>query len=152
VLATFGLEAKTFGEQANKEMHMNNSLGTGAAQVAAATRYPNSLTRIETMMTQALEAVPTDRAIPYRTRNRLYELALALVYSGEEGRKHTKPIREILHRKVENPAPPFGMLEMDPWEFCDVLRHFEQDKIVQDYPACIDHKFMPIMGTNQFGS
>ena len=121
VLAVFGVQAKNYGAIAYDQMSMATPMGTGAAQVAAAVRHPNALPRIEQMMEEALTAVPADKAIPRNTRDRLYELAWALYFAGDEGKKYTTPIHKIMGRKVESWAPPFGMVESRPKRLCTFL-------------------------------
>jgi hypothetical protein len=140
VLAGFGAQSKEFGNIAYEQMSSKTSMGTGAAQVAAAAEHPNALPRIEQMMEEALSAVPSDKAIPRDTRDRLYELAWAIFISGEDGKRYTKPIHKIMQKKVESWAPPFGMVEIYPKRLCGVLRRIEGNDSVKPYAFCRDEK------------
>jgi len=119
-------------------MSIQSAMGTGASQVAAAAGHPDALPRVAQMMEEAISAVPVNRAIPRDKRNRLYELAWAIYYSGDAGKRYTKPIHEIMHRKVESWAPPFGMVELSPKRLCEVLRRIEGDGSIQQYAFCTD--------------
>lgn len=140
VLAVFGVHAKSYGTIAYEQMSMATPMGTGAAQVAAAVRHPNALLRINRMIEEALAAVPAGMAIPRNTRDRLYELAWAIYFSGDEGKKYTAPIHKIMERKVETWAPPFGMVEGRPKRLCRVLAKIEGDEVLKRYPFCLDEK------------
>ena len=140
VLASFGVQAKSYQAIAYDQMSMTTPMGTGAAQVAAATRHPNALPRIKQMMEEALAAVPADKAIPRNTRDRLYELSWAVYFSGDEGKNYTAPIHKIMGRRVETWAPPFGMVEGRPKRLCRALARIEGDEVFTRYPFCLDEK------------
>jgi hypothetical protein len=140
VLASFGEESKAFRNIAYGQMSINNSLGTGAAQVAAATGHPYALQRIEQMMEEALSAVPADKPIGRSKKNRLYELSWALAFSGAEGRKHTRPIHKMMQRNVESWAPPFGMLSLQPKSLCAILERIEGKDSTKASEFCADEK------------
>jgi hypothetical protein len=139
VLATFGKEANAFSEQAYKEMSADDSLGTGAAQVAAATGHPGTLDRIQSLMEGLLSSVPPEKPIPYEMKFRLYELAYAIYFTGPEAKNHLAPIRNLMARKVQSWAPPFGMLELPPTSLCDLVARIE-DGAMNAYPICTDPK------------
>jgi hypothetical protein len=140
VLASFGKQAKPYEKVAYEQVSIETSMGTGAAQVAAAAGHPDALPRIQRMMEEAVSAVPSDRPIPRATRDRLYELAWAIYYSGEAGKKHTKPIHQIMQRQVESWAPPFGMVALRPKRLCSVLKLIEGDESLGAYTFCKDEK------------
>ena len=139
-LASFGMQSAPYGNRAFEQISIKDSMGTGAAQVAAAAGHPEALPRIQQMMEQALSAVQADKAVPWHTRNRLYELAWAIAYAGEAGKKHTRPIHHLMQRKVESWAPPFGMLELQPKRLCSVLKRIEGGDAIKAYPFCLDEK------------
>lgn len=143
VLASFGPEARPFQAMAYQQMSIADSMGTGAAQVAAASGHPNALPRIERMMDETLAAIPAEKAIPRNTRNRLYELAWAIRFSGDAGKGHTKPIHKMMHRRVQSWAPPFGMVDLQPKQLCGILSHIEGADSLKAYPFCLDDK-MPL--------
>jgi hypothetical protein len=140
VLASFGGEAKAFQTLAYEQMSIEDSLGTGAAQVAAATGHPSALPRIERMMQDALRALPAEKVVPRGRRDRLYELAWAIHFSGDAGKAHTKPIHTMMQRKVQSWAPPFGMVELRPKRLCGVLARIEGADSVKPYGFCLDEK------------
>ena len=140
VLAGFGGEAKAFQVIAYEQMSIEDSLGTGAAQVAAATGHPDALPRIGRMMQNALAAIAADKVVPRATRDRLYELAWAIYFSGDAGKAHTKPIHTMMQRKVQSWAPPFGMVELQPKRLCGVLARIEGSDSVKPYAFCLDEK------------
>jgi hypothetical protein len=141
VLAGFGKQALKYAAVAYDKMSPDDSLGTGAAQVAAATGYPGALDRIQKMMDDILSSVPDNRAVPWDARNRLYELAYAIYRGGDDAKQHTAPIRSLMKRKVESRAPPFGMVELSPGRMCDVLQRIEGAASSEEYQFCRDDKF-----------
>jgi hypothetical protein len=138
VLASFGRDAQAFQALAYEQMSMEDSMGTGAAQVAAATRHPGALPRIERMMEEALAGVPVDGVVPRAVRDRLYELAWAIYFAGDAGKAHTKPIHLMMHRKVQSLAPPFGMVELRPKRLCNILAGIEGAESLKPYAFCLD--------------
>lgn len=140
VLATFGKEAAAFSDHAYKEMSAVDSLGTGAAQVAAATGHPGALDRIKSMMEMLLSSVPPEKPVPHEMKFRLYELSYALFFAGPEAKSYLAPIKELMRRKVQSWAPPFGMLELSPTRLCDLVARIEGDEALKAYPFCIDPK------------
>jgi hypothetical protein len=140
ILASFGREAKAFQALAYEQMSIDDSMGTGAAQVAAATGHPEALSRIERMMQDALTAIPPDEVVPRARRDRLYELAWAIYFAGEQGKSRTKPIHAMMQRKVQSWAPPFGMVELRPKRLCGVLARIEGPASLRRYAFCVDEK------------
>jgi len=140
VLASFGKQASKYAAVAYDKMSPDDSLGTGAAQVAAATGHPGALDRIQNMMDDILSSVPDNRAIPWDARNRLYELAYAVYRDDDGAKQHTAPIRKLMMRKVQSRASPFGMVELRPKRMCDVLERIEGAASVEEYRFCGDDK------------
>lgn len=140
VLAGFGRQVAFFGDTAFALISSENSLGTGAARVAAAAGHPDALRKITSLMSELLSSIPADQAIPWDKRNRLYELAYAISFAGEPGRDHLEPILELMKRKVQSWAPPFGMVELSPKRMCDVLRRISTEKPERNesYPYCLN--------------
>lgn len=120
VLAEYGAEARPYGAQAFAQISANDSLGTGAAQVAVAAGQPGALQRVQELMTQLLDQTPADEPIPRLTRNRLYELAFALGMAGPDAEPYAGPLVQLMGRKVESSAPPFGLLSLPPARMCPV--------------------------------
>jgi hypothetical protein len=137
VLAAFGKEATDFSAIAYQQMSAADSLGTGAAQVAAASGHPDALPRIRKMMEDLIASVPADKALPYAVRNRLYELSYAIYFSGEGAKEYAAPIKAIMTRTVQSWAPPFGMVEIRPKRMCRLLEHIEGPAAIQGYDFCL---------------
>jgi hypothetical protein len=106
VLAGFGRESARYAAEAFEQISSENSLGTGAAQVAAAGGQPGALSRIESLMNELLAAVPDHKPIPLATRDRLYELSWAIAFSGESAKDHVAPVIRLMGRHVQSGAPP----------------------------------------------
>lgn len=142
VLAGFGRQVASFGDTAFALISSENSLGTGAAQVAAAAGHPDALRKITSLMSELLSSIPENQAIPWSERNKLYELAYAISFAGEAGRNHLDPILELMKRKVQSWAPPFGMVELSPKRMCDVLRRISAEKPerIENYPYCLNDR------------
>ena len=121
VLASFGQRAAQWRVQALKLTNAKDSLGTSAAQVAAAsgdTQAVNvvaDLIRVELMQTQG-------KAIPRKRAKLIVELAYAIGAAGEMGRPYAALLIEILNRDVESFAPPFGVIARPPTEICRALK------------------------------
>jgi hypothetical protein len=73
-------------------------------------------------MEQLISAIPRDKLVPRLTRNRLYELAFALGMAGEGAQPYAAPFLELLDRRVESWAPPFGMIGLPPARMCPVAQ------------------------------
>jgi hypothetical protein len=140
-LAGFGGAAAPWAEKAFQAISAEDALGTSAAQVAVAGGHPQALERVHDLLMDALEAHPDD-PIPLRARDRLYELAHAIAMGGRRAREHADPIYELLGRKVESWAPPFGMLELPPRRMCRVLEHLggEEARLAASKPPCDSHR------------
>lgn len=139
-LAGYGALANKFSQVAYEQMSSENALGTGAAQVATATGHPDALSRVVIMMEELLARTSEDVAVPFRTQERLYELALAIYFAGPAAKEHTAPLHKTIRRKVESWAPPFGMIEVPPTEYCGLLIAIEGEASINPYPFCADQK------------
>lgn len=137
-LARFGRRASAFSETAVREMNGRSPLGTGAAQVAAATGHPAALPWISQEFDSLLASVSNKVAIPLDKRDRLLELAWAVYFAGDAGRSAAAPIHRIMARKVESRAPPFGIVELWPKRFCRVLELVEGAPALDAYAYCLD--------------
>ncbi len=126
ILAGLGERSKPYAQIAFEKISIKDSLGTGAAQVAAAADHPDALDRIVQLMNRKLSAFPKDKAIPRLDRDRLYEMAYALVYANSKSPEHLAPLLELMQRKVESVAPPFGIIELEPRRMCYVLAKLKQ--------------------------
>lgn len=137
-LARFGARAVAFSDVAVREMNSRSSMGTGAAQVAAATGHPAALPWITREFNELLGGVPTKAAIPIDTRDRLLELAWAIYFAGDAGRSSAVAIHRLMAKKVESRAPPFGIVEIWPKSFCRVLELIEGRSARDTYAYCLD--------------
>lgn len=142
VLAGFRDRSAEYADVAYKQMSANDSMGTSAAQIAAAAGHPLALDRIERMMADTLSALPKDGIVPWKTKRRLYELAYAFALVGERGKMHLAPLRQLMTMKVQSWAPPFGMIEHPPKRMCDLLIYIVGANSADDqaYPYCADDK------------
>ncbi len=138
VLASFGMKSSKYADIAYKQISTDNALGTGAAQIAVATGHPDALPKIEKLMNNLLESIPNDKVVPREIRNRLYELAYAIGFGKEKSKKYTAPIKNLMIRRVQSWAPPFGMLEFNPKRMCEVLKNIEGQESITTYSYCMD--------------
>lgn len=137
VLASRGREdAEPYGEAAYKDMSSDDALGIGAAQVAVAAARPGALDRAQSLMEGLLNQVPHAKAVPLKTTDRLYELGYAIGFGGEAGRAYDAPIKDLMTRKVEILAPPFGVIDVNPTPMCEVLKAIEGPAGVDGYSFC----------------
>ncbi|WP_124629041.1 hypothetical protein [Burkholderia sp. Bp9012] len=139
-LAGFGHESARYASTAFEQISSASSIGTGAAQVAAAGGHPGALSRIESLMNQLLATVPDDKPIPLATRDRLYELAWGIYFSGESAKDHVTPIIRLMGRQVQSGAPPFGIVSLHPKRMCEVLSKIYGDdgRVKVNFPYCAD--------------
>jgi len=137
-LAGFGERASAYRDIATMQMSGDTALGTGAAQVAAATKAPGAARRVVELFREQLLKAPARSAIPLDTRDRLLELAWAIYFSGDPDRTGLAAIKEVMARRVESRAPPFGILEVQPKRFCAVLSRLEGVAGVSRFPFCTD--------------
>lgn len=120
VLASFGTEAAPWRDQALEQMHARDTLGTSAAQVAAASQDSGAVAAVAELFEQTLSKTP-DGVIPRQTAMRLSELAFAIGAAGEAGRPHVELLSKMLAREIESAAPPFGIIARTPTEVCWAL-------------------------------
>lgn len=120
-LAGFGLGARPYADRAFAQISIADAMGTGAAQVAVAGNHLQALETVERLMNETLAKLPRDRAVPHDTRDRLYEMAYALSFGGEDAKQHIAPLRNLMARKIQSWAPPFGMVDLHPRRMCQVL-------------------------------
>lgn len=125
VLAGFGDAAGPWGATAFQQLSVDDRLGTGAAQIAVATRQPGALAKVSGMMTDILERTPRGSMIPLRDRNRLYELSYALGMAGPTAQPYSRPLSILLGRQVSSKAPPYGIIPMPPVRMCAVAAHIQ---------------------------
>nr|WP_141661889.1 hypothetical protein [Burkholderia ambifaria] len=140
VLAGFGHESARYAIAAFEQVSSESSIGTGAAQVAAAGGHPEALSLVESLMNQLLASVPDDKPIPLAARDRLYELAWGIYFSGASAKDHVAPIMRLMARHVQSGAPPFGMLSLRPKRMCEVLSKIRGDdtRVKSEFPYCAD--------------
>lgn len=121
VLASFGGAAAPWRDRAMELMNARDSLGTSAAQVAAASGDPGAIAAVARLLREALRREP-GKAIPRERARQLVELAYALGAARGAARLYVALLTELLARDVESFAPPFGVIERPPSELCRALR------------------------------
>ncbi|WP_456006612.1 hypothetical protein [Mesorhizobium sp. f-mel] len=138
-LAGLGLHSRPYAARAYEQISIENSMGTGAAQIAVAGEHPMALHVVEKAMADKLATLPRDRVVPRDIRNRLYEMGYALAFGGPRAKQHVAPLRDLMSRKVESWAPPFGMVELPPRRMCRVLASIMDVPIPDlDFDYCAD--------------
>lgn len=120
VLASFGTEARPWLTQAMRQLSAKDSLGTSAAQVAAASGDPKAIRRVADVLRGAVDAEPKGQAISIEAGARITELAFALGAAREHARPYTPMIIELLNRDFTI-GSHFGPLELAPTSMCRVL-------------------------------
>jgi hypothetical protein len=139
-LAGLGEYAAPYGARAFMLMGSDDAMGTGAAQIAVAAGHPGALEKVETLMARQLASLPKEQVVPWDARNRLYEMAYALSFGGEQAMHHVRPLQELMSRHVESWAPPFGMVELPPRRMCVVLARIKKIAPKQlEYAYCRDN-------------
>lgn len=137
VLASLGHMAKPYGDKAFELISISDALGTGAAQVAVASGHPMALSVVERLMREKLDSIPLNEAVSLSDRDRLYEMSYALYFGGADARSHLRPLFDLMKRKVQSWAPPFGMVELDPRKMCFVLAAIQgTDAEFLEIPYC----------------
>ncbi len=121
VLASFGATAAPWREQALSRMSEDGSLGTSAAQVAAASGDPEAVARVAALLQAAVDDEPADEAISVEAREHITELAFALGAAREKARPYTPIVLGLLNREFTI-GSHFGALELTPTSMCRVLR------------------------------
>lgn len=120
VLASFGTVARPWRDQALAQMSADDSLGTSAAQVAAASGDPEAIRRVADLLQKAVDAEPKDKAIGIKKGLRITELAFALGAAREQARPYAPMVIRLVNRDFTI-GSHFGALEMAPTSMCRVL-------------------------------
>lgn len=143
VLASYGQKALAFRDRAFEEMSGADPMGTGAAQIAAATGHPKALSRVQSLMEEILAATPADQSFGLEQRSRLYELAYAMYFAGPAAQPYTAPLQQLMKRKVKSRAPPFGLVDLSPKQMCHVLDKIfgSEQSPARSYDFCFDKKY-----------
>lgn len=121
ILASFGVAARPWKGVALNEMSDKDSLGTSAAQVAAASKDPSAVVAVADLLDHLLKS-ETGHVIPRERGKRAVELSYALGASSDAGRPYVGLLLELLRRDVQSLAPPFGLIERKPNEVCHALK------------------------------
>lgn len=121
VLASFGVAAAPWKEEALSSMNAKDAMGTSAAQVAGASGDPEAVNLVAALFRETLDNVPTEGAIPAEPGERLVELSFALGVAGSRARSHAALLVEFLNRDVLK-GSHFGMLALPPDDVCRVLQ------------------------------
>jgi len=119
VLASLGPDvARRWSKSALTEMNGENSLGTGAAQIVAATGEPELVLRVADLLESQL---PSEKGSVLRRRHnrRTIELAYALGAAGESANPYLHLIQHFMTMKVEDTG--YGeIITRQPIELCRV--------------------------------
>jgi hypothetical protein len=134
-LASFGPASQTYGARAFKEIDVDGPFGTTAAQISAAAHVPGALDKIDALIKGRLAAIPKNEPIPLEAKERLYDLALAIYFAGPEAKKHIGSVEAIMERKVEDWAPPFGMISLPAEGLCILLERIQISEL-KKFPFC----------------
>jgi len=137
ILAQHGERAKSYAAQAYDNMDYRTLLGTSTAQVAAATNYADSLSKIETMMFKIMEEASNNSPLDFNQYDRFKQLAYALILSGDEGKNYTSAIEALMKRKVYAFGGWYGRLEVDPKHMCQVIDTINpKNTVIKQYKYC----------------
>ena len=120
VLASFGTPARPWRDQALAQMSEDNSLGTSAAQVAAASGDQEAIRQVAALLQKAVDAEPLDKPIGIEGGLRITELAFALGAARERARPYAPMVIGLLNRDFTI-GSHFGALELAPTSMCRVL-------------------------------
>ncbi|WP_143145626.1 hypothetical protein [Devosia enhydra] len=136
-LASIKGASTPYADRAFSEITIENSMGTGAAQIAVAGGHPQALAKVELLMDQLLVSLPVGGPVPWDQRNRLYEMAQALAFAGPAAKDHVGPLKELMNREVESNATIFGMVSLPPRRMCPLLEQILQVPITEtEYTYC----------------
>jgi hypothetical protein len=95
----FGSRIREYGQRAYDEISSANSMGTGAAQVAAAAGYPGALPRIASVMDQIMAQYPQGgTTMPSERYKRLIELLWSFEVAGPAARDYLAKYCEAVDR------------------------------------------------------
>jgi len=139
VLASFGPAARPWRDVALAQMSSEDSLGTSAAQVAAASGDADAIRQVVDLLLQAIAAEPADEAISITATPRITELAFAVGAAREHARPYVSVIVGLLNREFTI-GSHFGALELTPTSMCRVLSAIggEEAEAALKGPRCQD--------------
>lgn len=140
VLASFGHSSSQYASLAFQQIEADTPMGTGAAQIAAAAGHPNALPKVISLIDGIINNLDIDKPIPLAQRDRLYELAWAIAYSGEAGKAYVSSLNKIMSKRVESLAPPFGIVSAYPKQMCKVIKYIEGQETINKYAYCTNEK------------
>jgi hypothetical protein len=136
ILATLGHQTKRFADQAFTLMDRRTASGTGASQIAVAAGHPLALEKTLRLIDDALVDIPAGQSIPWHTRNRLYELVLALTYSSEKTPDRVAAIEKIMLKKVQSNATMLGMVDLSPKKMCAMMPKISPNYDLKKFSYC----------------
>jgi hypothetical protein len=131
LLADQGVFAQSWHGAAMARMESDSAIGTGAAQVAVASRPSSALPKVSRLMIDKLAHARRVRAfsddgevevIDLVDANRLIELGYAMARGGSAAQPYAQPVISMLEQRIARSAPPFGLLATPPTEFCRIAR------------------------------
>ncbi len=137
VLASMHPVDNQYLSTARELINGDDSLGTGAAQVAASYRVPDVLAKVETLMSGLIKDSASADGIDVESRDRLYELGYALALAGKDASNYTGPLHTLMSGKVGSYSK-YGILYISPKRMCGVLRAIDGEDAIKPYEYCID--------------
>lgn len=137
-LAEYGPAVSHLRDVAFPLISSADSLGTGAAQVAAAAGHPDALPVIVGLMEEIMDAEGGDGVISKQNGLRLQELVYAIAYAEEAGLDYLKQVQRFMNLKVEDSFPTLGSYEADPVGVCDALKRMGSgaDELRNSFEYC----------------
>ena len=139
VLASYGKASQQYSAKAFSQITAKSSLGTGAAQIAAATEHAGALDLISELMEEVLMKTSSDEVIKFKDRLRLYELAYALYFSKKQATPYLPVLRDLMRRKVAS-GSSFGTLSLHPKQMCHIMEEIS-GQIDKEFSYCFDKEY-----------
>lgn len=146
ILASFGADiAGKWKDRAIREMGSVDALGTGAAQIAAASAEADAVAAVAKLLEDQLP--PDPRTVLRLPENqRIIELAYALGAAREAATPYLPLLQRLMTMKVEVNTQTVGRVEVTPLEVCRAfLRIGSEGKALAASPPCNSKHDWPIL-------
>jgi len=128
-----GVYARPWATKALAEIAPDTKLGTSAAFLAVATVPKQALPQVAAALRRFIvdaqvrrvtisDIKPAGSGFSVRDGDRLFELAYALSIAGPQAEPYSEPLIKLLDQKFASPAPPFGLILVEPKALCPVAR------------------------------
>ncbi len=137
ILASLGSAiASKWKDRAIREMGSDDALGTGAAQIAAASAEPDAVAAVAKLLEDELPPDPgTVLRLP--ENQRIIELAYALGAAREAATPYLPLLQRLLTMKVEVNTQTVGKVEVTPSEVCRAYSRIGREgKALAALPPC----------------